>query len=216
MNDHGANEVHKDNDEALPIGTTPIRFRPKQTIIARVLRVFVEEFGALDLRLTIANLLLIFLPDYRFSRLRTAIYRLAGVQIGPHSLIAGRIEFIGGGRFRKRLRIGAHTYVNAHLCIDLHAEIDIGDDVSIGHHVTLITTGHDLGPACRRAGAMRPQPITVADGCWLGAGTTILPGCSLGASSVVATGSVVNGVIPPNKMLAGVPARVVRSLPVDN
>jgi acetyltransferase-like isoleucine patch superfamily enzyme len=85
--------------------------------------------------------------------------------------------------------------------------------VSSGHHVVLVTAEHEVGPAARRAGDKRPRPITIEDGCWIGARTTILPGVRIGASSVVAAGSLVAADVPPCKVVGGVPARVLKSLP---
>jgi maltose O-acetyltransferase len=55
-------------------------------------------------------------------------------------------------------------------------------------------------------------PITIGDGAWLGARSTILPGVTIGAGAVVAAGSVVIGDVAPDVVVAGVPAVVRRQL----
>jgi len=85
--------------------------------------------------------------------------------------------------------------------------------VSIGHHVVLVTAAHDLGPSGGRAGPGRALGIVIEDGCWIGARTTILPGVRIGTGSVVAAGSLVAADVPPNKLVGGVPARMIKSLP---
>jgi acetyltransferase-like isoleucine patch superfamily enzyme len=182
--------------------------------LARVRRVAREDVKNLNFTLILANLIVGLLPNVTFSRLRTAIYRLAGVRIGPHSLILGRIGFTGNGSVG-RLRIGSHTIINGDCFADLNADVEIGNRVSVGHHVTFITAAHDLGPAACRAGRLRPDPIVVGDGCWIGAHSTILPGVTIGASSVVAAGSIVSGSVPPNRMVGGNPARPLKSLPPE-
>lgn len=170
-------------------------------------------FANIPVRLLLANLLVSLLPSVSFSRVRTAIYRFAGLQIGDNTMIFGRIEFTGPGAIQDRLHIGSHVVINEHLFVDLNGIVTIGDWVSIGHHVTLITSEHDVGPAHCRAGKLRPKDVTIENGAWIAACSTILPGVTIGHSSVVAAGSLVSGSIPPNRVVGGVPARALRSLP---
>lgn len=184
-----------------------------QTLPMKVGRVLREELGRLNARVLVVNFLVGLLPDMSFSRTRTALYRAAGVKIGPRSLIFGRISFTGSGPILARLRIGSDTMVNAHCFFDLNAEITLGDRVSVGHHVTLITADHELGPATMRAGPMTPKPITVGAGTWIAARATILPGSSIGESCVVSAGAVVSGAVPPHRVVGGSPARPLKTLP---
>ncbi|MFV3517292.1 DapH/DapD/GlmU-related protein, partial [Mycobacterium tuberculosis] len=75
-----------------------------------------------------------------------------------------------------------------------------------------VTGSHDLGPASRRAGTEKALPITIGDGCWIGARCTVLGGATIGAGTIVAAGAVVVGPLPPNVLAAGVPAAVKRVL----
>jgi maltose O-acetyltransferase len=178
----------------------------------RVLRAFKEEIGGLNFRLILAHVVMHLLPSHHFPRLRTTIYRLAGFRIGPRSLIFGRMEFTGSTALQRQLSIGADTMVNVNCFIDLNAQIHIGDRAAIGHHVTFVTADHDLGSASCRAGVMRPKPIIIEDGCWIGANSMILPGVRLGHGSIVSAGSVVSGSVPPDRMVGGVPARPLKTL----
>jgi maltose O-acetyltransferase len=74
--------------------------------------------------------------------------------------------------------------------------------------VTFITAKHQIGEATQRAGAMRGASIVVGDGAWVGANATILPGVSVGRGAVVAAGAVVSRDVPPNVIVAGVPAKI--------
>jgi maltose O-acetyltransferase len=152
------------------------------------------------------------LPRLCFCRLRTAIYRLAGVKIGPRTLVLGRLTITGPGRVHKRLHIGAECIINSPLFLDLSAEIRIGDRVSIGHHSVLVTAHHEVGPPHYRAGVNIGRPILVEDGSWIAARSTILPGVTIGQSSIVASGSVVARNVPSNVLVGGVPARLIRKL----
>lgn len=171
-----------------------------------------EELDGLHFRLRIANLLLFFLPPYVCSRLRTAVYRLIGVRVGPRSLILGSMNLFGPGPIFSRLQIGADCLLNTPLDIDLNSTVKIGDRVWVGHHVVMITMDHEIGSAQRRCGASAPKPIVIEDGAWIGARATILPGVTIGAGAVVGASSVVTKHVPPNCLVAGVPARVIREL----
>jgi maltose O-acetyltransferase len=180
----------------------------------RAARAMANEFGNLNFRLMLASAAVRVLPDLCFCRLRTSIYRrLAGIQIGRHTLILGTMEFTETRNVQQRLRIGKHVIINKRFFADLTGDITIGDYVNLGHHIVFITADHDLGPAQRRVGAIRPRAITVENGCWIGARSTILPGVSIGESSVVTAGALVAASVLPNKMVGGVPARVIKTLP---
>src|SRR3712207_9214092 len=56
------------------------------------------------------------------------------------------------------------------------------------------------------------QPVRVGRGSWLGHGAVILPGATIGRQCVVAAGSVVRGDVPDHSVVAGVPAKVIRTL----
>ena len=61
-------------------------------------------------------------------------------------------------------------------------------------------------------GELLPIPIEVHDGCWIGANSTILPGSVIEKGCVIAAGSVVKGLLKPNRLYAGVPAKEIRQL----
>jgi maltose O-acetyltransferase len=177
-------------------------------------RAIVEEFENLHPMLILADMLVVALPRLCFCRLRTAIYRLAGIRIGPRTLVFGRLTITGPGRVHKRLHIGADCIINAPLFLDLSAEIRIGDRVSIGHHCVFVTAHHEIGPPDFRAGVNIGRPIIVEDGSWIAARSTILPGVTIGKSSIVASGALVAENVPNNTLVGGVPARLIKKLSV--
>jgi acetyltransferase-like isoleucine patch superfamily enzyme len=109
------------------------------------------------------------------------------------------------------LRIGRNVFVNQGCRLDDIGGIELGDDVMLGPGVRLISSGHPLDPARRRR-QVTAAPIVVGRNVWIGAGATILQGVTIGADAVVAAGAVVTGDVPPAVLVAGVPARLVRSV----
>ena len=178
----------------------------------KVVRVLAEEFENLKLGLILADMLVSILPRLCFSRIRTAIYRLAGVDIGPRTLVLGRVTITGPGQAHRRLHIGADCIINAPLFLDLTGEIRIGDRVSVAHHSVFVTAHHDPGPPEFRAGANCGRPIMVGDGAWIATGVTILPGVTVGRSAILASGAVVAQDVAEDVLAGGVPARVIRQL----
>lgn len=112
--------------------------------------------------------------------------------------------------FGQFIRLGKNVFIN-HACSFLDmGGITIEDHVLIGPKVNLVTENHPLDPADRRA--LVAKPILVKRNAWIGAGAIILPGVTIGENAVVAAGSVVSKDVPDNVVVAGVPARVIRSV----
>lgn len=111
-----------------------------------------------------------------------------------------------------QIRIGARTFVNFGLMALDVARIEIGDDVQMGPNVQLLTPTHPTDAELRRAKWEAAEPITVGDNAWIGGGAILLPGVTVGENSIVGAGAVVTKDVPPNTVVVGNPARVVRSL----
>lgn len=171
-----------------------------------------EEFGPLRLRLRLADWLLAGWSLGTGGRLRTRLYRMAGMAIGRGTLIAGPVQFGMAGDPCRNLKIGSGCFLNSPLFIDAAAAVMLGDGVSIGHHVVVVTTSHALGLAQFRAGDVQTSPISIEDGAWIAASVTLLPGVTIGHGAVVAAGAVVTKDVAPNTLVGGVPARLIRTL----
>lgn len=109
------------------------------------------------------------------------------------------------------IRVGRNVFINQNCTIYDLGGVEIGDDVLIGPNVSIITTGHPLEPSRRRDG-VTAAPIVIERNVWIAAGATIIGGVTVGENSVVAAGAVVTKDVPPNRLVAGVPAKVIRSL----
>ena len=108
-------------------------------------------------------------------------------------------------------RIGRNVFVNQNCTFYDLGGLDIGDDVMIGPNVSLITSGHPVEPS-RRRDAVVARPIAIGNNVWIGAGATIIGGVTVGANSVVGAGSVVTRDVPPDTLVGGNPARIIRSI----
>ena len=111
-----------------------------------------------------------------------------------------------------QIHIGARTFANFGLMALDVAEIKIGDDVQIGPNVQLLTPTHPPDAEVRRAKWEAAKPITIGDNAWLGGGTIVLAGRTVGENAIVGAGAVVTKNVPPNTLVVGNPARVIRSL----
>ena len=81
----------------------------------------------------------------------------------------------------------------------------------ISPNVSLITAGHPLDPAQRRA-VTTGKPIVIGRNVWIATGAIVLGGVTIGENSVVAAGSVVTRDAPANCLVAGNPARARREI----
>ena len=109
------------------------------------------------------------------------------------------------------ISVGRNVFVNQNCTFYDLGGLAIGDEVMIGPNVSIITSGHPLEPSQRRAFVVA-KPIVIERNAWIAAGATIIGGVTVGENSVVAAGSVVTKDVPPNTLVGGNPARVIRSI----
>lgn len=112
--------------------------------------------------------------------------------------------------FGKNLHLGKGIFINACCCFQDQGGITIGDGALIGHRVVLATLNHGF-PAHERD-HIYPAPIRIGKKVWIGSGATILPGVSIGDNAIVAAGAVVTADVPPDVIVGGVPARVLKPI----
>lgn len=153
------------------------------------------------------------IPAHNGVRVRTALLRRAGMTVGGGTAFGGRVRVVGMGvGLRSRITLGMNCWINDGCTFDASDDITLGNGVALGHEVMLLTSTHEIGPHFYRAGRSTNMPVEIGDGAWIGARSVVLPGVTIGRGAVVAAGSVVNRPVADNVLVAGVPARVVRSL----
>ena len=146
-----------------------------------------------------------------------AMRDLFGSIAGPCVILPGFVV-----EFGVHVELGAWVFVNYGCTFFDSAPIRIGDNTAIGPNVQLITATHPERPEDRfhpRPDQMPPfdvitiaRPITIGRAVWIGAGAIVLPGVTVGDGAVIAAGAVVTRDVPARMIVAGNPARVLRSV----
>ncbi len=116
--------------------------------------------------------------------------------------------------FGKNIHIGKNVFINSGCRFQDHGGIYIDDHVLIGHNVVLATLNHDEDPEHRAD--MFPKSIHIEKNVWIGAHATVLPNVTIGQNSIVGAGAVVTKDVPPDTIVAGVPAKIIRSIHKKN
>jgi acetyltransferase-like isoleucine patch superfamily enzyme len=136
-----------------------------------------------------------------------AFTNLYGCRIGARSRIGTFVEIQRGALIGADCKIQSHTFI----CDG----VTIGDGVFVGHGVMFI---NDKVPRATAAGGdlqteqdWEMLPTTIEDGASLGSGSVILGGVTVGSGAVVGAGAVVSRDVPAGAVVAGVPARIIRS-----
>ena len=115
----------------------------------------------------------------------------------------------------ERVRIEEGAVVNDALFNVSSGTIRVERDAFFGHGVSLLTGTHDIeviGPERKDAIPSSGRDIVVGECAWISSNATIIGPCRIGKHAVVAAGAVVTGDVADYAVVAGVPARAVRSL----
>ncbi len=144
------------------------------------------------------------------DEIRALFSELIGKQVEESFLLIPPFYTTGGDE----IRVGRNVFINQNCTFYDLGGLDIADNTMIGPNVSIITTGPPLEPSLRRRATIG-KPIAIEQGVWIAAGATILGGVTIGENSVVAAGSVVTKDVPPNTLVGGNPARVLRLIGDD-
>ncbi|QHI70270.1 acyltransferase [Tichowtungia aerotolerans] len=132
---------------------------------------------------------------------------LYGCEIGDETKVGTFVEIQKGVRVGSRCKISSHTFI----C----EGVSIEDGVFIGHNVTFI---NDRFPrATAGDGSLQDEsdweciPTRICKGASIGSSATILCGVTVGEKAIVGAGSVVTHDVPPGAVVAGNPARILKT-----
>jgi maltose O-acetyltransferase len=109
------------------------------------------------------------------------------------------------------ISIGSGVFLNFNCTILDVVTVTIGDKTQIGPNVQILTADHPRDPADRSKGLEFGRPIHIGINVWIGGGAIILPGVSIGNDAIIGAGAVVVRDVPHGDVVAGNPARPVRS-----
>ena len=115
--------------------------------------------------------------------------------------------------YGKNIKIGKNVWVQQGCTFFDRGGIEIGNDVFIAPKVNLITLNHEINPYERST--TTANPIKIGDRVWIGIAATVLPGVTIGDNSIVAAGAVVTKDVPPNTIVAGNPAKAIKTINTD-
>jgi UDP-2-acetamido-3-amino-2,3-dideoxy-glucuronate N-acetyltransferase len=133
---------------------------------------------------------------------------LYGCEIGDNTKIGTFVEIQKGVQIGKSCKISSHSFI----CEGVTVE----DDVFVGHHVVFINDRYPR--AINQEGELQTevdwsvQPTVVKRGASIGSGAVILCNIILGERAIVGAGSVVTKDVPANAVVAGNPARIIRTI----
>lgn len=149
-------------------------------------------------------------PDVKMGK-NVKIYEfvnLYGCEIGDNTKIGTFVEIQKGSRIGRNCKISSHTFICEGVTIE--------DNVLVSHNVTFI---NDIYPrATNEDGTIQTDndwkciPTLVKRGASIGSSATLLCGITIGENAIIGAGSVVTKDVPPNTIVAGNPARVLRKI----
>lgn len=144
---------------------------------------------------------------HRSARMDTPPYRI--FSLGDYSVIE---SFACINNAVGDVIIGDHTRIGLHNTII--GPVDIGSHVNLAQGITVSALNHNFSDTNKRIDeqGVSTNQVTIEDDVWIGANAVILPGVTIGEHCVVAAGAVVTKDVPPHSLVAGAPAKVIKSI----
>ncbi|HEX8817749.1 MAG TPA: acyltransferase [Terriglobales bacterium] len=133
---------------------------------------------------------------------------LYGCAVGDETKIGAFVEIQKNATVGKRCKISSHTFICEGVTIE--------DNVFVGHGVTFINDSYPRattpGGNLQTEADWKVERTVIKKGASIGSGSTILSNVTIGENAIVGAGSVVTKDVPANSIVAGNPAKVLRTL----
>lgn len=158
-------------------------------------------------------------PGTRLAFPQGTVFGEPWIRLGDHCVIAEQVTLTAG--MMPGLELGPDPILTlgdgvvlgrgSHVIAD--TTVTVGPNTYCGPYVYITSTNHSYDDPDQPVGRQWPrmEPVVIGPGCWIGTGAVVLPGARLGRNVVVAAGAIVRGEVPDHSVVAGAPARVVRS-----
>ena len=133
------------------------------------------------------------------------------VKIGAYSIVSSTSHF---SNFGKGFKIGNDSAVGEYSYFGSAGGIVIGENVIMGQYISFHSENHSYDNKNKsiREQETTSQGILLKNNIWVGAKVTFLDGADIGNNCIVAAGAVVKGKFPDNCLLAGVPAKIIKTI----
>lgn len=110
------------------------------------------------------------------------------------------------------ISIGENVYISIGNWFNAPANIIIEDEVMFGPKSVITSSNHTKHNGSYRYGKPQISPIQIGKGSWVSANCTITAGSNIGKGCLIASNSVVRGVVPDNSLYGGVPGKVIKQI----
>jgi putative colanic acid biosynthesis acetyltransferase WcaF len=141
--------------------------------------------------------------DLPGSAHRKFLLRLFGAQVGRGVVIKAGVRI----KFPWRLKVGDHSWIGEQVWIDNLALVRIGSNACISQGAYLCTGSHDWSTPTFN---LIVKAITIGDGAWIAAQSTVGPGVTVGEGAVLGLGSTTSKDLEPWCVYSGAPAKFVK------
>jgi acetyltransferase-like isoleucine patch superfamily enzyme len=156
----------------------------------------------MDFLLYFCNSVIANIPSHQLRRLflktpmRVVIHPTASVHMGLRLYTRGQLE------------IGEDSAIDRNCTLDARGKITIGKHVNLAPEVMVLTAYHD--PDAEEEFTAIHKSVVIEDYVWIATRALVLPGVTIGRGAIVAAGAVVTKDVPPQTIVGGNPARVIR------
>ena len=154
--------------------------------------------------------LFLYLKLYRLvhsSRANSIFYQLS--ECGSESILDDGVIM----NRPENMSIGSRVFIGKRVIFDAYGKIRIGDDCSIAADCKIISGNHnisDVNTPINKQG-YKIDDVHIEENVWLGFNVLIMPGVHIGSVSVIGAGAVVTKSFPKNSIIAGNPARLLKT-----
>jgi len=147
---------------------------------------------------------------FLYRRLTNHFFQIIS-RVAPYNGLRVRLQRMRGVRIGTGVHIGPMVTID-----DVYPDfVTIEDGVSIAGHNSILVHNKPLTYHKNLSKAFL-APVTIKKNAWVAIGVIILPGITIGEGSIIAAGAVVTKDVPPNVMVGGVPAKIIRKFEMES